>query len=232
MPVFLGRAHDGEPVRQAHIPVPLLPQPFVHPLLPHKLVEPVVRVVVADGEELADVVGDSGQPIRYGRVFAHRGLPAVRAVDADGRTPVHARNAQLIELFQRQQGTRQFDRTGRIEIILGIDAVLVPGKMRPVVGVAVDLRVENLHFVLGCGREHGRADGIGAQQGFEQGSSVSADSSRIDEGRKGRDDRVDSIFRHVRSRVKTLRIGAFAPKGRGLFFIGAVAGARFGQWSR
>ena len=93
MPVFLGRARDGEPVRQAHIPVPLLPQPFVHPLLTHELVEPVVRVVVADGEELADVVGDGGQSIWCGWIFAHCGLAAVRAVDADGRMPVHARNA-------------------------------------------------------------------------------------------------------------------------------------------
>ena len=75
--------------------------------------------------------------------------------------------------------------------------------MRSVGGVAVNLRVEDLHFVLSRGRKHGRADGIGAQQGFEQGFSVSTDSSRIDEGRKNRDDRVDSIFRHVRSRVKT-----------------------------
>ena len=77
MSVFFGRARDGESVRQAHIPVALLPQPFVHPLLPHKLIEPVVRVVVANGEELADVVGNCGQPVRCGWIFAHCGLPAV-----------------------------------------------------------------------------------------------------------------------------------------------------------
>ena len=62
-------------------------------------------------------------------VYMHIYLPAAGAIRQHGSVPVHAFAAERLQLFQRQHGYRQFDRTGGIMVFAGADMEVIVLKM-------------------------------------------------------------------------------------------------------
>ena len=104
----------------------------------------------------------------------------MRTADPQRCVPTDPIDSQPVQLFKRQYRPRQLDGTRRIKICLGINGVGMADKMGAVLRIAVDLRVENLHFVPIAGREYRAAHGIGAQELFYQLAPIPSDGAWTD----------------------------------------------------
>ena len=56
---------------------------------------------------------------------------------------------EVVELFEGEDGDGELDEAGRVEVLAGVEVVGVEGESGAVLGVAVDLGVDDLEFVLG-----------------------------------------------------------------------------------
>ena len=74
---------------------------------------------------------------------------------------------EVVELFERQEADGELDEAGGVEVLAGVEVVGVGGKVGLIVGVAVDLGVDDLQLVLWMGGDAGKQGG-GVEQRIEE----------------------------------------------------------------
>jgi len=136
----------------ADVGVAELGEALVERALAEEFIEAVVSDVVADEEHALDVVADGGGLVGIsGGSEGHGGLAAVGGAGSHDGAAVYTWNAEVVELFEGERNDGEFDQTGGVEVLLRIEVKGMWGEGGTVLGVAVDLGVDDLKLVLGVG---------------------------------------------------------------------------------
>ena len=144
---------------------PRLPQALVDLALAQELVQAVEGVVVADEEDLLDVVGDRRKAVGLAGVALDRRLGRGAGLDPERRVARQPGDGQVVQLLEREDGGRQLHRAGGVEVLVG-EPEGERAEGRAVLLVPVDLRVQDLEAVLAGLLQHGgEPSGVGAQDG-------------------------------------------------------------------
>ena len=149
-----GGVTGGETSGNADIGMAELGEALVEGALTKKFVEAVVSNVVADEKHPLDVVTNGGSLVGIGRGGeGDRGLAAVGSTGSHDGAAGYAGFVEVIQLFEREGYDGKFDQTGGVEVLVGIEMVGMGSESGAVLGVAVNLGVDDLKLVLGIGRD-------------------------------------------------------------------------------
>ena len=151
-----GSVAGGETSGNADIRMAELGEAFVEGTLTKKFVKAVVGDVVTDEKHPLDVVANGSSLVGIGRGGeGDRSLTAVGSAGGHDGAAGYVGFVEVIQLFEREGYYGKFDQTGGVEVLAGIEVVGVGSKSGAVLGVAVNLGVDNLELVLGIGSDAG-----------------------------------------------------------------------------
>lgn len=166
--------HGNKTSGDAGLFVPHFPESFIQGLLSCKLIEPVVGVIVADQEDLSDILRYGGHSIFGGAVPYNAGLPVVGAICKHGGIFGNAVLAEGIDLLEGQQCCGQLYHTRRIEVPVLVYMEVVIPEIWLIVFIAIDLRIYELVlkgiWLIQYVQQEGRC--LGSDHGIEPGVSL------------------------------------------------------------
>ena len=151
-----GGVAGGETSGDADIGMTELGEALVDGTLTKEFVEAVVSDVVADEKHPLDVVANGSGLVGIGRGCEEDGsLAAVSHACGHNSAAGYAGFVEVIQLFEREGYDGKFDQAGGVEVLAGIEVVGVGRESGVVLGITVNLGVNDLKLVLGIG---GNAD--------------------------------------------------------------------------
>jgi len=151
-----GSVAGGETSGNADIRMAELGEAFVEGTLTKKFVKAVVGDVVTHEKHPLDIVANGSGLVGIGRGGeGDRSLTAVGSAGGHDGAAGYVGFVEVIQLFEREGYDGKFDQAGGVEVLAGIEVVGVGSKSGAVLGVAVNLGVNDLKLVLGIGGDAG-----------------------------------------------------------------------------
>ena len=145
-----GSIAGGKAAGDAGVGVTELGEAVVERTLAEKFVEAVVSEVVANEEHAFDVVADGGGAVGISEGGERDGsLAAPSGASGHDSAAGDAGVVKVVELFEGEGDDGEFDQAGWVEVLARVEVIGVGGEGGAVLGVAVDLGVNDLELVLG-----------------------------------------------------------------------------------
>ena len=136
----------------ANIRMAELGEALVEGTLTKKFVKAVVGDVITHVKHPLDVVANGSGLVGIGRGGeVNRSLTAVGSAGGHDGAAGYVGFVEVIQLFEREGYYGKFDQTGGVEVLAGIEVVGVGSENGAILGVAVNLGVDDLKLVLGIG---------------------------------------------------------------------------------